>query len=210
MPRSSSTRPGHDALAAYPDYHLDVSSMGRRAGSMLDFDKTVPALDGVGNPMVNIPADSTIHLSGTAEGVIEGIWMRVLAEAEIIGECSRCLSPIGHRISARAEDLCVYGEAPRSHRSRPSGQSGSSEPAESGDESLWCVVDDRVNLEPCVRDALALAIPLSPLCDSDCPGLCSECGVRLADEPDHRHDSTDPRWAGLAGLLDPDTRATAE
>ncbi len=177
---------------------------------MLDFDKTVPALDGVGNPMVQIPADSTIQLSGTAEGVIEGIWMRILAEAEIVGECSRCLSPIRDRICARAEDLCVYGEEPRSHRSRSSGQSGSSEPAVSGDESLWCVVDDRVNLEPCVRDALALAIPLSPLCDSDCPGLCSECGVRLADDPDHRHDSTDPRWAGLAGLLDPDTRDTAE
>ena len=32
-----------------------------------------------------------------------------------------------------------------------------------------------------LRDALVLELPLAPLCAEDCPGLCSECGVRLAD-----------------------------
>jgi uncharacterized protein len=38
------------------------------------------------------------------------------------------------------------------------------------------------------------------VCREDCPGLCSECGARLADEPDHQHDVIDPRWSALSAL----------
>ena len=57
-------------------------------------------------------------------------------------------------------------------------------------------------LEPVLRDAVVLALPLSPLCRDDCPGLCPDCGARLADAgPGHRHDdAVDPRWAALQGL----------
>jgi uncharacterized protein len=52
-----------------------------------------------------------------------------------------------------------------------------------------------------------LALPMSPLCREDCPGLCAECGVPLADAgPGHRHDAaTDPRWAALKQLGDQET-----
>jgi uncharacterized protein len=45
---------------------------------------------------------------------------------------------------------------------------------------------------------------MSPLCREDCPGLCAECGVPLADaEPGHTHEAaTDPRWAALRQLGD--------
>src|SRR5258708_34691037 len=38
------------------------------------------------------------------------------------------------------------------------------------------------------------------MCRDDCPGLCSECGARLADDPEHHHDVADPRWAALQWL----------
>ena len=61
--------------------------------------------------------------------------------------------------------------------------------------------DDLVDLEPLLRDAVVLALPFQPLCQDDCPGLCAECGARLADDPDHAHDEpVDPRWAALAQL----------
>jgi uncharacterized protein len=43
-------------------------------------------------------------------------------------------------------------------------------------------------------------MPVQPLCRDDCPGLCAECGARLADDPEHRHESADPRWAALQGF----------
>ena len=61
--------------------------------------------------------------------------------------------------------------------------------------------DDLLDLEPLLRDAVVLALPFQPLCEDDCPGLCAECGARLADDPDHAHEAAiDPRWAGLAAL----------
>ena len=48
---------------------------------------------------------------------------------------------------------------------------------------------------------MVLALPFQPLCQDDCPGLCTECGARLADDPDHRHEEpVDPRWAALQDL----------
>ena len=52
-----------------------------------------------------------------------------------------------------------------------------------------------------LRDAVVLALPLNPVCDPECPGLCPECGARLADDPDHTHgEAIDPRWAALSQL----------
>nr|MBA3232665.1 DUF177 domain-containing protein [Propionibacteriales bacterium] len=48
--------------------------------------------------------------------------------------------------------------------------------------------------------AVVLALPLQPVCRADCPGLCPDCGTRLVDDPHHRHESVDPRWAALRTL----------
>jgi uncharacterized protein len=64
---------------------------------------------------------------------------------------------------------------------------------------------DLLDLEPLLRDAVVLALPFQPLCTEDCPGLCPECGARLADDPDPApEEPVDPRWAGLAALQQDD------
>ena len=69
------------------------------------------------------------------------------------------------------------------------------------DDEVSMLEGDLVDLEPLLRDAVVLALPFQPLCEDDCPGLCTECGARLADDPDHAHDEPiDPRWAGLTAL----------
>jgi uncharacterized protein len=49
-------------------------------------------------------------------------------------------------------------------------------------------------------DTVVPALPFQPVCREDCPGLCSECGAHLADDPDHQHDVIDPRWSALSAL----------
>jgi uncharacterized metal-binding protein YceD (DUF177 family) len=69
------------------------------------------------------------------------------------------------------------------------------------DDETSLLEDDMIDLEPLLRDAVVLALPFQPLCQDDCPGLCTECGARLADDPDHTHGAPiDPRWAGLEKL----------
>ena len=71
------------------------------------------------------------------------------------------------------------------------------------EEDTFYIEDDLFDLEPVLRDAVVLALPLQPVCREDCPGLCSECGARLADDPDHHHDAVDMRWAALQELVEP-------
>ena len=69
------------------------------------------------------------------------------------------------------------------------------------DDEVSTLENDLVDLEPLLRDAVVLALPFQPLCQDDCPGLCPECGARLADDPDHGHEAAiDPRWAKLTAL----------
>ena len=51
---------------------------------------------------------------------------------------------------------------------------------------------------------MVLTLPLTPLCEEDCPGLCAQCGAKLADDPEHGHADVDPRWAALEALVQPD------
>ena len=67
------------------------------------------------------------------------------------------------------------------------------------DAEGYSLQGDLLDFEPVLHDALVLAVPLAPLCREDCPGLCVECGVPLAQAgPDHGHGpAIDPRWASL-------------
>ena len=60
-----------------------------------------------------------------------------------------------------------------------------------------------MNLEIPILDAIILALPVNPLCDEECMGLCPECGEKWESLPDdHSHSAVDARWAGLAQLLE--------
>ena len=68
------------------------------------------------------------------------------------------------------------------------------------DEEVHELQGEHLDLEPVLRDAVVPALPFQPVCRPDCPGLCPQCGARLADEPDHGHEDVDPRWAALRDL----------
>ncbi len=47
------------------------------------------------------------------------------------------------------------------------------------DEDTYPLEGDHLDLRPLVRDALLLELPLAPLCQEDCRGLCPTCGADL-------------------------------
>ena len=65
---------------------------------------------------------------------------------------------------------------------------------------LFIASDGALGGEPTVRDAVVTELPLAPTCRADCPGLCAECGALLADDPQHGHETIDPRWAALESV----------
>ena len=123
---------------------------------------------------------------------MEGVLLTGTATATLAGECVRCLEPIEDEIHATLQELYVY---PDQH------DKAAEHDDRDLDDETSLLEDDLLDLEPLLRDAVVLALPFQPLCMDDCPGLCTECGARLADDPDHAHDAPiDPRWAGLADL----------
>jgi uncharacterized protein len=197
----SKTRPAKPRLDPRQPLVLDTRELGRRPGSMRRVRQTVQAPRELGIPLASIPAGSELVLDLRLESVMEGVLVSGTVDATMSGECGRCLDPVSAPLQVEIQELYSYPESgPYGTPSRPGG--GRSD----DDDELPSLVDDLIDLEPVLRDALVLELPMSPLCSDDCPGLCPECGEHLADLPeDHSHDAVDPRWAALAGL-----RATAQ
>lgn len=171
---------------------VDLTELGRGPGTMLELDLVEVAPEGWGNPVVEVVPGSTISAQVRFESVIEGVLATGFADCEVAGSCGRCLEPIRDRIRVPFDELFRYADQP--------------DPDDSDDHPT--LVGVLADLEPSLRDAIVLALPWAPRCREDCPGLCPECGALLAEDPDHRHDRTDPRWAALAGMLDQDDRPT--
>ena len=170
---------------------LDTRELGRRPGSQRSLELSVPAPAELGIEVLSVPEGSPVELDLRLEAVMEGVLLTGTATARLEGECVRCLEPIEDEIHATLQELYVY---PEQH------DRATEHDDRDLDDETSRLEDDLVDLEPLLRDAVVLALPFQPLCMDDCPGLCTECGARLADDPDHAHDAPiDPRWAGLAG-----------
>jgi uncharacterized protein len=161
---------------------FDTRTLPRRPGSARTETRTVPAPADLWAGMAGVAEGAELRLAVTLTSVTEGVLVTATAEAPVSGECARCLEPVAQTIEIRFQELFSY-------------QPGSG----SGDEDGYALVGDLLDLEPVLRDALVLALPLAPLCRPDCPGLCAECGVLLAQAgPEHGHAvAIDPRWAVL-------------
>ena len=154
--------------------------------------RTVPAPEDLGLAgVIGVPQGAPIELDLRLESVMEGVLVTGTAHAGVQGECVRCLEPIERELDADFQELYSYPDAGEHY----GGQAAEGD--EGDEEETLFVEDDLFDLEPVLRDAVVLALPMQPVCRDDCPGLCATCGVRLTDDPDHHHEATDIRWAAL-------------
>ncbi len=173
---------------------VDTTELSRRPGSMRTLSRTVEFPDIVGTEVIAVPAGSPVDVELRLESVMEGVLVTGSAEAIAAGLCVRCLEPLTEKVSAPFQELFVHAD--RAVHNREVG-------ATEEDSEEYVVVDDLIDLEPVLVDALVPALPFQPVCRADCPGLCADCGQPLADDPDHTHESVDPRWSALAHLRSP-------
>jgi uncharacterized protein len=165
---------------------VDTRELGRRPGTMRKVHRTIAAPAGLGTDVIGIPEGSDLELDLRLEAVMEGILVSGTIRGRAVGECVRCLDPVEDEIETDVQELFVYpGRTPEGE----------------DEDELRELVDEMIDLEPVLYDTLVPALPFQPVCRDDCPGLCSECGARLADDPGHSHESADPRWDALQGLL---------
>lgn len=190
--------PSHRRGAASPDarrpggdpWKVDLRELGRRAGSMRDWEKTVPAPAGWGVEMIGVPEAAPVELHLRLESVMEGVLVSGEVDVPVTGQCARCLDPVEDTLHLDLQELFAY--------------EGSTTEATSEEDEVRRIDGEHLDLAPLVRDAVVLTLPLSPTCTPDCSGLCVDCGQRIDDLPaDHSHEVLDPRWAGLADRFTP-------
>ncbi|MBB6438331.1 uncharacterized protein HNQ79_004838 [Streptomyces candidus] len=131
------------------------------------------------------------------ESVMEGVLVTGTVRAAAEGECVRCLEPVQLKVAADFQEMFSYPDA--DDRGRAKAEPG--DDAEDDEDTLF-LEDGLFDLEPVLRDAVVLALPMQPVCREDCAGMCSQCGISLNENPDHHHDAVDIRWAALQGLVE--------
>jgi uncharacterized protein len=172
---------------------INIARLGRRPGSMMTVDETVPSPARIGVELVAIDEGAPLELDLRIESVSEGALVTGRVSAPTTGECARCLTPVQGRVDIDLTELYAYPDS-------------TTEATTEADE-VGHVIDNTVDLEQPIVDAVGLALPFSPLCGPDCQGLCPDCGVPLATaEPGHAHEKIDPRWAKLASMLETDDK----
>jgi uncharacterized protein len=171
---------------------VNTHDLGRRPGVMRELMLSVPAPADLRVELMGVLPGSPVEMDIRLESVMEGVLASGSARVRLTGECARCLGPIEDELEVALQELFVYPES------------------DALEDEAARLDGELLDLEPVLRDAVVLALPFQPVCRADCPGLCIECGIMLADHPGHAHEeSVDPRWAALSALQTDDPAATA-
>jgi uncharacterized protein len=144
----------------------------------------------MGVELARIPAGADLELDVQLEGVTEGVLVTVNVAGPLTGECARCLEPFTASTKVRFQELFVLA------------RDVAEDEGDDGVDSYRLDGSGLLDLEPALWDAMVLELPLSPLCEDGCQGLCVECGVRLANaEPGHGHEQRGAGWEVLKDFL---------
>jgi uncharacterized protein len=197
MPENSTPNRGVPHADPRSPFVFDVRELGRRAGSLKTYRRSVPAPAALGLQLVAVPPGAPLQFDVRLESVTEGVLVTGSVTAPVSGDCARCLEPVSDELDVEICELFAYPD------------SATDETTE--EDEVHRIDGDYLDIEPVVRDAVVLGLPFTPLCRPECAGLCPTCGQRLDDlPPGHAHEQIDPRWAALAALREPDTRTTKE
>lgn len=126
-------------------------------------------------------AGPDLHAELVLQGASGGVLVRGTAETEATHSCHRCLTEWTEPIEVEVAEILGLEEDPDGYP-----------------------LDGEVaDLEAPLRDAVLLAIPLSPTCRPDCRGICATCGgdLNTGSCPGH-DDELDSPFAPLRELFD--------
>ena len=148
----------------------------------------VPVTD-LENPSTRVDPDDPL----TIDLRLESLSAAIVASGRVRGRwravCSRCLTPLEDRFDLSLRE--VFEEDPI-------------------EEETYPLRHEEIDLEQPIRDLVVPELPLVPLCDEACLGLCPSCGANRNDDPcECESKSRDARWDALRALVisnDPEHR----
>ena len=115
----------------------------------------------------------------------QGLLVQVKLSAHTPGECVRCLEPFDLPLEIEFTDLYAFTTDA------------------TNETELVLPENSIIDLGPTVRDEMLVGIPISPICQPDCKGLCPYCGEnRNIVTCHHENEDIDPRLDTLKSLFE--------
>jgi uncharacterized protein len=172
--------PSSIRTSAKPDrgFVVDVAALRRRPGSRREVH-----LEGEAKELFvtasRVEDGGLVSLDGVLDAVPGGVLVTASVTAPYVGECRRCLGVARGELAAEVVELITDEPDP---------------------DTGYVIDGDSIDLSTLAHDACILELPMAPLCDESCAGLCVTCGANMNTEPCSHTRRVDPRWSGLAGL----------
>ena len=165
-------------------------------GATRDFDFSEPFPDPANELHLRGPISGHAHLTRTSEGILA----HSDYHASVKLECSRCL-----------EEAIAGVDGELAEEFLPTTDIRTGLPVEVPgvrDDQPLINEHHEIDLDEILRQDILTGLPLQPLCDAACPGLCPTCGERLGaahrDHPEPQDEQKAPLsgpYAQLAVLL---------
>jgi uncharacterized protein len=125
-----------------------------------------------------LEAGTPVQVDVELESLSDGIMVTGSLHSSWVGECRRCLGTATGPLDVDVRELYRRHPGP--------------------DDDAYEFDGEVLDLRPLVQEALALDLPLAPVCRADCQGLCPTCGAnRNEADCGHRPETGDPRWSAL-------------
>jgi uncharacterized protein len=141
-------------------FEFNTHELPRRAGEMKEYQLDLEILEPIGVPLVSVPAGDVIELDLRLESVTEGVLLSADLYAIAKGECIRCLDPVEITVERKIQELYRYEPSKDSGKKGKKSKRASDDDVDlEEDDELW--MDGNVmDLEPPIRDAVVLDLPL--------------------------------------------------
>ncbi len=119
---------------------------------------------------------------------------------KVTAACSRCLGSVELHLTAQVDER--FRKASHPHEQDRVREQEIDE-NDWGNEDIQEFRGLTIHLDDVVTENLVVSLPIKPLCQEDCRGLCPLCGHDLNDgDCDCTIDTIDPRMSKLQQLLD--------
>jgi uncharacterized protein len=127
------------------------------------FDEALQLID---DDPIEYYVEGAVELTRTDRGIL----VRGDIDTEVTLTCSRCLSPFSFPLKLRLEDEYF-----------PSIDVSSGSSVSTPDQACYFIIDEHhmLVLDRVIRENTLLSIPMKPLCNPECAGICPGCGANL-------------------------------
>lgn len=178
MPKFDYDPSADDAPRADGRLVLGIGDIRGKVGAEKVVDYTVDLGD-IGIESAQIRVVDEVPLDLVLSVITEGMSLDGSARTSWVAECRRCLEEVAGESMVEVHE--IFEVRPTEGETYPIGH-------------------ETVDIEPAVRDAILLALPLTPLCRDDCAGPDPERFPTTVESDEPKEVKPDPRWAALEGL----------